>query len=124
MRSLTVLYDPRCRFCAQVRRWMETEPSYLPVAFVAAGSDELVRRFPELDAEATTRELTVVGDERLVYRGGKAFLMCLWALRRYRGWALRLSQPGLLPHAEKCFQWVSTNRSWLPHLRYLFVPRI
>ena len=78
---LTVLYDVRCALCCRARAWLADQPKYVPMAFVAAGSNEAKRRFPGLDHDSTLEELTVVGWGGEVYRGAKAWVMCLWALR-------------------------------------------
>ena len=110
MDTLTVLYDARCNLCSHLRAWLETQPAYVQLAFVPAGSPEAQRRFPALDHAATTSELTVIGDDGAVYIEAKAFLMCLWALRDYRAWSLRLSSPDMLPLARRVVLWVAQNR--------------
>ena len=107
---LTVLYDGRCALCRRARTWLAKQPKYVTMAFVDAGSEEARRRFPSLDAGATLEELTVVGSRGEVYRGSKAWVMCLWALRRYRSAALRLAAPGMEPVARRLVAWVSRNR--------------
>jgi predicted DCC family thiol-disulfide oxidoreductase YuxK len=107
---LTVLYDGRCALCRRARTWLAAQPKYVSMAFVDAGSEEARRRFPSLEAGATLEELTVVGRRGEVYRGAKAWLMCLWALKRYRSAALRLSAPGMQPMARRLVAWVSRNR--------------
>jgi len=52
----------------------------------------------------------VIGDDGAVYIEAKAFLMCLWALRDYRAWSLRLSAPEMLPLARRVVLWVAQNR--------------
>ncbi len=89
---------------------MERQAQLVPLEFLAAGSDEVRRRYPGLDPDQTLRELTVVGDNRAVYRGGRAWVMCLWALRDYRIWAGRLAAPHMLPVAERAFRELSRRR--------------
>ena len=110
MNSLTILYDARCNLCMHVRSWLETQPSYLDLVFLAAGSSEARQRFPQLDHTVTLDELTVVSDEGAVYTGANAWVICLWALKDYRAWALRLSSPELLPLARRVVLWVAQNR--------------
>jgi predicted DCC family thiol-disulfide oxidoreductase YuxK len=110
MRKLTILYDARCNLCNHIRSWIETQPSYLELEFVPAGSEDARQRFPRLDHSTTTRELTVIDDQGGVYLEANAFLMCLWALRDYRAWSLRLSAPELIPLARRVVVWVSQNR--------------
>ena len=110
METLTVLYDARCNLCSHLRAWLETQPAYVQLTFVPAGSPEARQRFPTLDHAATTSELTVIGDDGAVYIEAKAFLICLWALRDYRAWSLRLSTPDRLPLARRVVLWVAQNR--------------
>ena len=110
VKALTVLYDARCAVCRRARAWLEKEPKYVPIAFVPAGSPHAQQLFPALDAEGSLGELTVVGDNGSVYRGAKAFITCLWALKDYRAWSLRLATPELLPSARRFFVWFSENR--------------
>lgn len=110
---LTVLYDARCQLCRKARSWLEDQPKYVPLEFVAAGSDDARRLFPGLDPAWTLEDLTVVSAEGAVYRGAKAWVMCLWALRKYRETALRLSTPETMPVARRLIAWVSRNRLWL-----------
>ena len=110
MQTLTVLYDARCQLCRRIRSWLEQQPAYVRLEFVAAGSDEARRRFPNLDQGAALEELTVVSDTGDVYAGAQGWLMCLWALRDYRAWALRLSTPALMPQARRVITWASQNR--------------
>ena len=110
MDTLTVLYDARCNLCSHLRAWLEAKPAYVELAFLPAGSQEARRRFPALDHAATTSELTVISDDGAVYIEAKAFLMCLWALRDYRAWSLRLSSPDMIPLARRVVLWVAQNR--------------
>ena len=110
---LTVLYDSRCQLCRKARSWLEDQPKYVPLEFVAAGSDEAWRLFPGLDRSSTLEELTVISETGDVYRGAKAWVMCLWALREYRETALRLATPEAMPVAKRMIAWVSRNRLWL-----------
>jgi predicted DCC family thiol-disulfide oxidoreductase YuxK len=110
MRSLTVLYDPSCPLCCHAASWLAGQPKYVPVAFCAAGSPAARQAFPGIDHDATRNQLTVVGDGGEVYYDERGWLMCLWALRKYRPMALRFAQPGMLPAAKRFVLWVSQHR--------------
>jgi len=116
MKRLTVLYDASCAFCVRCRRWLLAQPQLLELDFVAARSPEAARRFPEIEHEAETDELLVVSDEGGVYRGARAWIMCLYALAEYREWSLRLARPALLPFARRAFEATSRNRRRLTRL--------
>jgi len=116
MRELTVLYDSQCGLCRRAQAWLISKPKYVELAFVPASSDEARSRYPQLNHDLTVNDLTVISDEGAVYRGPKAWLMCLWALRDYRDWALRLSSPELLPTAKRVISTISQNRYQLEGL--------
>ncbi|MBI1760459.1 MAG: DUF393 domain-containing protein [Acidobacteria bacterium] len=122
MRQLTVLYDERCNLCCRIREWLLRQPKYVQLDFVAANSAEARARFPQLDHERSLRELHVITSAGEVYRDAKVWLMCLWALREYRLWSLRLATPELMPLARRAIARVSSKRgklaryvSFLPH---------
>src|SRR5262245_36298006 len=112
--ALTVLYDSSCGFCVSCRRWLERQPSYVPLEFLPANSAAAAALYPEL-AGSAPEELTVVSGDGFVYRGSSAWIMCLWALCDYRGWAQRLSSPAFLPYARQAFEVLSRNRKALSH---------
>ena len=110
MRRLTVLYDASCNLCRSACRWLRLQPKFVALEFVPAASAEAVRRYPELDPADCLREITVIADDGGVYRGARAWVMCLWALRGYRGFALTLSRPALYPRARRFVAFVARNR--------------
>ena len=116
MRELTVLYDPHCGLCKRAQAWLMGKPKYMELVFVPASSNEARCRYPQLDHALTLTDLTVISDQGAVYSGPKAWLMCLWALRDYREWALRLSTPELLPTAKRVISMISQNRYQLEGL--------
>src|ERR671915_492668 len=92
-RKLTVLYDETCSFCRRCRDWLLAQPCFLEVELLAAGSPLAKARYGSLPWLG--KELVAVDDSGRVWIGPAAFLTSLWATRRYRAWAYRLSQPGL-----------------------------
>jgi predicted DCC family thiol-disulfide oxidoreductase YuxK len=112
-RELTVLYDAGCTLCRSARAWLQGQPTYLPLHFVPAGTPRAARLFPRLHPEQTLREITVVDDRGRVYRGAKAWVMCLWSTRAHRERALSLAKPALWPLAKRFVAWVSTHRAEL-----------
>jgi hypothetical protein len=80
------------------------------MAFVPVKSNEARQRFPQLNHELTTTDLTVISDQGAVYFGPKAWLMVLWALSQYREWSYRLSSPELLPTTRKVVSLISESR--------------
>ena len=110
MKTLTILYDANCRLCCRIKAWLQNQSKYVDLDFIAAGSSEARERYPQLDHAATLKDLTVVSDDGNYYSGAKGWLMCLWALREYRGWAIRFSSPELMPLARRFVVKVSSLR--------------
>ena len=73
-------------------------------------SPELEERFPGVGALAPERQILVVADTGEVWRGADAWIMCLWALREFRAWSLRIAGPILRPFAKTVCDMVSRNR--------------
>jgi predicted DCC family thiol-disulfide oxidoreductase YuxK len=107
---LVVLFDGRCPFCVRVREWLESEEQLVPFAVVDAYSAEAKSwgTIPWM-----RRELVVVSDRGHVWAGPAAFILCFWALRRFRWLASFLAGPFVLPLAEMFFRALSTSRGRL-----------
>src|SRR5215213_9279234 len=110
MRRLFVLYDSGCGLCTWARRWLSRQPAFLELVFIPAGSEWAARLFPDLPHTGPVEELVVVADDGGVYRGARAWIICLYALREYREWSARLSRPLLLPLARQAFALLSKRR--------------
>jgi predicted DCC family thiol-disulfide oxidoreductase YuxK len=106
MTRLYVLYDSRCALCRRIQAFLIGEPSWWPITTVPAGSALARQRFCGLE----TGELTVVAGDGRYWRGDHAWLIVLFALKRYRPWARRLAHPLLLPLARQAFAALSENR--------------
>ena len=113
MKCLYVLFDAECEVCLRCRNWLMKQPAFVPLVFVAFQSDEAQRRFPGIDALKPGEQLLVISDEGAVYRGAHAWIMCLWALEKYREHAQRLAHPALLPFAKAVCELLSRNRFFL-----------
>ena len=111
MTRLYLLYDGRCVLCRRLQAWIAGQPAWWPVTPIAAGSALAKQKFPGIDAG----ELTVIASDGRYWRGDHAWLIALFALKRYRGWAKHLANPLLLPFARQAFATLSENRvslSW------------
>ena len=117
MKWLAVLYDDHCGVCSSMRRWLERQPSFVPLKMVALHSTDLSIRFPGIAAFDPDEKLVLVADDGLVWRGDGAWIMLLWALKSGRGISEKLSSPLLRPLARKIVTAVSSNRlslsNWL-----------
>ena len=82
----------------------------LELRMIPIKTDAARRRFPKLNHELTSEDLTVISDEGAVYFGPKAWLMVLWSLGRYREWSYRLASPELLPTTRRVVSMVSQHR--------------
>ena len=110
MMALTVLYDPDCGLCKRAHEWLAEQSKIVELNFVACASEEARKRYPYLNHDLTTKDLTVVSDQGAVYFGPKDWLMVLWALARYRDWSYRLATPELLTTTKKVVSVISKNR--------------
>ena len=116
MKRLYVLFDAQCELCVRCRNWLMKQPAFVPLAFVGLQSDEAKLRFPGIETLRPNDQLLAISDDGSVYRGAYAWIMCLWALRDYREWALRLRSPELLPTAKRVISMISQNRYQLEGL--------
>jgi predicted DCC family thiol-disulfide oxidoreductase YuxK len=112
VRELTVIYDSRCGLCTRIKSWLVKQPAYVRVRPMASNSWESRERFPELQPQ----EIAVIADTGEVWLGNHAWIICLWALEEYRGWAIRLSTPTLLPLARQAFALFSESRFMISRL--------
>jgi len=106
--ALLVLYDEQCALCRRCRHWLESQPTHVPLTFLAAGSQ--LAREQYHDVPWLGADLVVIDDHGDVWAGAAAFLLCLWATVQYRVWAYRLSGRALAPLAETFFHFISSNR--------------
>lgn len=106
MQTLYVVYDPQCGLCTEVKEWLVRQPSYVTLRLVPAGTPEAEALYPRRDVD----EVAVVSDDGQVWLGNRAWLVILWALRRYRTWARRLSAPALQPLARQAYGAIAHNR--------------
>lgn len=118
MTTLHVLYDGECPLCQRCRAWLAAQSAYFTLRFTPYQQAVFDRRFQGVDSLRPDQEMLVISDTGDIWQGAHAWIMCLWALREYRPWALRLSRPGLQPLARKIVAALSKNRRrlsiWLP----------
>ena len=119
MKKLTVFYDANCGVCTSFRRWVNGEPAYLVLEFLPYNCRRASEICPDLLKRGADREVIVMADDGRLWQGAEAWVTCLWALRRWRGWSKRLAKAVLLPFAEKLCKLVSSNRLTLSRLLHL-----
>jgi len=109
--ELTVFYDAHCPFCVRCRDWLASEPAHVPLRLIDADSAEAAGRCGSLRGLGAH---LVVADERgRFWMGAAAFIVCLWALKRFRGWAFALTHPWLAGLAALAFETISAHRGSL-----------
>lgn len=119
MTTLTIFHDPECGLCRNFKRWLEAQSSYLSLRFLPYNSEQTKACFPLIEDLNAGEDLVVLADDGRWWQGPSAWLICLWALRRYREWSYRLAQPTLLPLVERLCHLLSANRLYLSHLLHL-----
>ena len=105
--ALTVYFDADCGLCRRVVKWLDGQAKFVPLHCVAAQSQSSAAGCPT-DADELLDNLTVTASNGAVYHGTKAWIMCLWALRDYRGWSMRLSSEALWPWARRLFGMITS----------------
>ena len=113
MKHLYVLFDAECELCVRCRNWLRKQVAFVPLVFIPLQSPEVQKRFPGIDALNPREQLLVISDDSSLYRGASAWIMCLWALQKYREHAQRLAHPVLLPFAQRVCELLSRNRFYL-----------
>jgi predicted DCC family thiol-disulfide oxidoreductase YuxK len=106
--ALWVLYDETCGFCCLCASWLRAQDKLVPLSCLPRGGEVSQRVFPGLPWGHD--ELVVIDSGGGVYRGGDAFVMALWGLDDFRGWALRASREPLRSRARSLFHWLSSRR--------------
>jgi len=110
MKRLYVFYDGECGLCRRSREWLAGQPAYLEIKFHPFQAEETRRLCPDLPRFNPEERLVVLSDEGGIYTGENAWLMCLYALRDYRAWSMRLAVPALKPLAQRLCMAISHNR--------------
>jgi predicted DCC family thiol-disulfide oxidoreductase YuxK len=110
MRRLYVLYDSRCELCCRLAQWLCEQEAWLEVEVLPASAPRVRQMFPVLETITSGDDLVVVSDEGEVYLGDRAWIMCLFALVKYRKLSRRLAHPLLLPLARQAYEALSRNR--------------
>lgn len=110
MSRLTLLYDPSCGLCRRVQGWLAEQPKLVELRMIPIKTEGARKRFPKLNHELTSEDLTAISDQGGVYFGSKAWLMVLWCLCNYREWSYRLAAPELLPTTRRVVSLVSQHR--------------
>jgi len=110
MKTLTLFYDARCGLCSQVRQWLSRQPTYVRLEFIPYDSPEAAQRLPGIQHLRADQEIVVLADTGDVWQGAGAWVMCLWAMKEYRAWSVRLASPVMQVMARKIVHWISANR--------------
>ncbi len=110
MKRMYVLYDGACGVCCRAVARLAWEPSYIQLRFAPAGSMVAQTKFAEALAGDTGRQVVVVADTGEVYRGASAWIMVLYALKRWRPLAMRLATPTWRPWVERAIDFIGRHR--------------
>ena len=95
---------------------MLEQAAYLRLEFLPYDSAQALQRCPDLPNLRADQEIVVMGDDGSLWQGAGAWVTCLWALREYREWSLRLASPAMQQIARRVVHWISSNRIGLSHL--------
>ncbi|MFT4546074.1 MAG: putative DCC family thiol-disulfide oxidoreductase YuxK [Verrucomicrobiales bacterium] len=116
VKALAVFFDQDCNLCGACRRWLMAQDKYIPLEFMAYQSRRAREICPRLAELNPDKEIVVMADNGQIYQGGSAWIMCLYALRKYRELSMKLAHPMLLPLAKKMCHVVSSRRMSLSRM--------
>lgn len=116
MNTLYVLYDQSCGMCCAAVERLRSEPAYLVLRFVPRTSPMAIERFGEFIDANRPDEIVAVADSGEVYQGEAAWIMVLYALRRYRALSMTLAAPVWRPWVKRAISIISARRHRLSAL--------
>ena len=106
--ALWVMYDDGCGFCCRCARWLTLQDKWVPIMCLPRSSEGAKKWFGA--AMNPHDELLVLDSKGGLYRGPDAFIICLWALVRFRPWAQLARNESIRRHARTLFFWLSNIR--------------
>lgn len=109
MKYLNVLFDAECQFCVRCAKWLRSQPQYVQIRVIPM--QRATGALAALVAREGGQEVLAVSDEGAVYKGDRAWLVALWALKRYRGWSHRLASPALRGFTRRLYRAVAEHRT-------------
>lgn len=113
--SLVVYYDGDCGLCRRVAAWLDAQEQLVPITCLAA--QQAAGGGCPISLDALLAQVTVTASDGAIYRGTNAWIVCLWALRAYRPWSLRMATPRWRPWAERLFAGIAGVASWTKRRR-------
>lgn len=113
--TLTVWFDGDCGLCTRIAQWLDRQPTFVPLRCIAA--QRAAGAGCPIDLPSLLAKVTVTASDGAVYRGTNAWIVVLWALRRYRSWSLRFATPRWRPFAERLFATIAGVAAWTKRRR-------
>ena len=114
--SIEVYYDASCGMCGRFKKWLEQQHHLIGVELLSYTSEAARERFPDLAKYNPEKAMVIRADTGEIYRAAEATVICLWACREYRGLAMKLRNPLLLPLARKIYPLIASNRHLISKL--------
>ncbi len=97
--------------------WLGRQSVYFPYRFRKLSSLTSDLKKYNLENPLTSfKELIVIDNYGKIYKNENAFIMCLFATRKFRAWSIRLSRPMLKPLTKRFFTFLSNHRGSLSFL--------
>jgi hypothetical protein len=107
---------PTPRHPASAANFLNTIPGARPLTTNPPAAPALPITPP---ATTAPEQVIVVTDTGLVYRGTSAWIMCLWALKRYRAWSVLLATPPWRPRVARIIDGLGRRRLMISRLLML-----
>lgn len=109
MKRLSVLFDAECQFCVRCAKWLTSQSQLVPIRVIPM--QRATGELGDLVAREGGTEVLAVADDGAVYKGDHAWIVALWALKRYRRWSLRLASPALRGTTRRLYRAVAERRT-------------
>lgn len=122
MKCLYIIYDAKCPLCQSIASRLRREPCYVPIVPIPSDAPNFSTKFPGLVLPAEPTEVLAIADTGDIYRGDAAWLICLWAMRRYRAASFTLADPLLRPALHRVVAFVGDHRYSISQLLRMNTP--
>ena len=109
-RRLEVYFDGNCGVCGRLTSWLERQDCHLDMVILPYAGIEAKRLFPEIDEYEPDKLMVTRTNTGRIYRGAESWVMCFWALKKYRWLARVLGNCVILPFVKIVAWLVARNR--------------
>jgi len=122
-RKLTIFYDDLCPICVTACDWMKRRNSYVELEFLKQSEAQTKQRFGDFLIRDGVQQFIVIADDKDVYRGNAARMVCFSALKGFRLLAYLLGNPLSFRISDFLLEWFARNRYRISKILLLKEPK-